>query len=163
MVRKMVRKFPAGPRPPLAPEPQDSSLAGSPAVQLRNRPQSPLWTWGEVFQSRRQGVPRTSGAGRRTPRWQGRRTSGQQGRRVRGGSSTSPAAHLRACLGGRGRACSPVALRPRDTAQVNERADLPASASEPGTGLPSASAPPCTNSTAGLPAVGNEGGDASGE
>lgn len=88
---------------------------------------------------------------------------GSKGAACVGGSSTSPAAHLRACLGGRGRACSPVALRPRDTAQVSERADLPASASEPGTGLPSASAPPCTNSTAGLPAVGNEGGDASGE
>lgn len=80
-----------------------------------------------------------------------------------GGSSTSPAAHLGACPGGRGRVFSPVALRPQDTAQVSERADLPASASEPGTVLSSSAAPPCTNSTAGLRAVGNEGGDASGE
>lgn len=57
----------------------------APRSSCGHRPRSPLWTWGEVFQSRRQGVPRTSEAGRQTPRWQGRRTSGQQGGRVRGG------------------------------------------------------------------------------
>lgn len=88
---------------------------------------------------------------------------GSKGAACVGGSSTSPAAHRRARHGGRWRSYSPVALRPRDTTQVSERADLPACANKPGNVLPSAAAPRCTNSTAGLPAVGNEGGDASGE
>lgn len=75
-------------RVPALPSPRSRRTVPSqaaPRSSCGHRPRSPLWTWGEVFQSRRQGVPRTSGAGRRTPRWQGRRTSGQQGRRVRGG------------------------------------------------------------------------------
>lgn len=53
----MGRKFPAGPRPPLAPEPQDSSLAGSPAVQLRTPPSEPTLDLGWSFPVAEAGCP----------------------------------------------------------------------------------------------------------
>lgn len=174
----MVIKFPAGPRPPTAVGASGTApRARNPRVGLRAPPsKSRRWTWGEVFGSRGEGggereVSRAHlEQGRvRAPPGEGSAPGGRKGAAWVGDSSTSlpphpgpglaaSASQAAAELAARQPAARSPARRPASSC-ANPRA----TGSAPCRTLPSAAAPPALAPRPGARAVGNGGGDATGE